>query len=230
MASFQAMVSEETLKLLRWHAGLNGDPLDPASVSGSTAAGAPVGPAVHAFLDVLQRLNIELNGAVPSATPGDVAEESIPRSAAYAVAEVSRMLREAGRDGAARQADAAWSALLAGDIDDVPAHVALERSAILTPAYLAKRAGVRLHPRPGADLVAAADAPRFLDACEAEGVRVLGAEGFYLRGDELWVDMERIADLSSVTDPDESIREARLFVGMVSAPDLLLDFTLALPG
>lgn len=218
------MVSDETLKLLRWHAGLDGDSLDPASVSGSTAAGAPVGPALGAFLDVLQRLNVEMNGAAPSeAGEGDT---SVPRVAAYAVAEASRMLRAAGRDGAARQADAAWSAVLAGDIDDVPAHVALERSAMLTPEYLAKRAGVRLRSRPGVDLVAAADAPRFLDACEAEGVRVLGLEGFTLRGEELWVDMERIADFSSVTDPDESVREGRLFVARVTAPGLLFDFTL----
>jgi hypothetical protein len=113
------MVSEETLKLLRWHAGLDGDPLDPASVSGSTAAGARVGSALRALLDVLQRLNIELNGPVPSAARGEAGNESLPRSAAYAMSEVSRMLRAAGQDGAAGAADAAWSAVLAGDIDDV---------------------------------------------------------------------------------------------------------------
>lgn len=115
------MVSDETLRLLRWHAGLDGDPLDPVSVSGSTAAGAAtsVGPAVRAFLDVLQRLNIELNGAVPSNARGDDRDDSVPRSAAYAVSEVSRMLRVAGQEGAARATDAAWSAVLAGDIDDV---------------------------------------------------------------------------------------------------------------
>lgn len=78
--------------------------------------------------------------------------------------------------------------------------------------------------------MAAAHAARFLDACEAEGVRVLGVEGFYLRGDELWVDMERIADFSSVTDPEESVRETRAFVTKVAVPDLVLDFTLAAEG
>lgn len=139
-----SVVSAETLRLLRWHPGLDGDPLDPASVSGSTAAAAAIGRALHAFIGVLQRLNIELNGAVPSEVRGEAGDESIPRAAAYAVAAVSRMLRAAGRDEAAWQTDTAWSAVLAGDIDDVPAHVAQQRSALVTPFYLAKRANVRL--------------------------------------------------------------------------------------
>jgi hypothetical protein len=91
---------------------------------------------------------------------------------------------------------------------------------------LAERAGVRLDRRPGVDLIAVDDAGAFLDACAARGVRILGIEGFYLRGDEIHVDLSRIADYSAITDPSESIAESRRFIEAVRVPDLVLDFTL----
>jgi hypothetical protein len=91
---------------------------------------------------------------------------------------------------------------------------------------LAEQAGVHLHQRPGADLVGADDAPAFLDACLDRGIRVLGAEGFYLRGEDLFVDMERILDLSTVVGVAESVAEAQRFVADVACPGLLLTFTL----
>jgi hypothetical protein len=91
---------------------------------------------------------------------------------------------------------------------------------------LSEQAGVRLHRRPRMDLIAVDDAHAFLDACAARGVRVLGIEGFYLRGDELHVDMSRIADFSSVTDASQSIDESRRFVDEVGVANLMLDFTL----
>jgi hypothetical protein len=94
------------------------------------------------------------------------------------------------------------------------------------PERLAQEAGVRLQRRPGADLIAATDASPFLDACERHGVRVLGAEGFYLRPDGLYPDMDRILDLSAVTDAAKSVAEAQRFVREVTVPDLLFDFTL----
>ena len=38
------------------------------------------------------------------------------------------MLRDAGADNCARRIDVAWAAVLAGDIDDIPQHVAWEQS------------------------------------------------------------------------------------------------------
>lgn len=91
---------------------------------------------------------------------------------------------------------------------------------------LAAAAGVRLHRRPRVDLIPVADAGAFLDACARREVRVLGVEGFYLRGDEVHVDLERILDLSAVGDPAASVAEAKRFIAEVAVPSLMLDFTL----
>lgn len=91
---------------------------------------------------------------------------------------------------------------------------------------LAEQAGVQLHRRPGVDLIAVADAHEFLDVCAGRGVRVLGVDGFYLRGDEVHVDMTRVGDFSSVVDVDLSIAESRSFVDAVAVPELMLDFVL----
>jgi hypothetical protein len=92
---------------------------------------------------------------------------------------------------------------------------------------LVETAGVRLHRRSGLDLIAVDDARLFLDACEARGVRILGIEGFYLRGDEVHADASRIADFSSVTAPSQTVDESTRFIQAVRAPELMLDFTLA---
>jgi hypothetical protein len=91
---------------------------------------------------------------------------------------------------------------------------------------LAERAGIRLHRSLRMELIAAADAHAFLDACAAQGTRVLGIEGFYLRGSELQPDMTRIGDFSSVDDVERSIDESRDFVDAVAVPELMLDFAL----
>jgi hypothetical protein len=83
---------------------------------------------------------------------------------------------------------------------------------------LAADADVLLRWHAGLPLVAARDADAFLDACDAEPVRVLGIEGFYLQGDDVRPDMSRIADLSSVADPAESVKEARRFLGRATTP------------
>jgi hypothetical protein len=119
------MVSSETARLLRWHAGLDADALDPASVSGATAAGRPASEAVAAFLSVLGRVNHELNGAHPS--EGVSAKpEDVPRDVAYSVSEVAAMLRRADEHELAGRVDTAWNAVLAGDIDDLTEHIELE--------------------------------------------------------------------------------------------------------
>jgi hypothetical protein len=122
------MVTAETVRLLRWHAGLEGDALDGASVSGATAVAGAVAAAVADCLRVLGSLNVELNGPHPSGHTS-LRADAVPRGAAYAVSEVSRMLRAAGRDDAAWQVDTAWNAVLAGDVDDVAKHVAGEQRA-----------------------------------------------------------------------------------------------------
>ena len=94
---------------------------------------------------------------------------------------------------------------------------------------LAEHAGVRVDRRPGVDLIAVEDAGPFLDACAARGVRILGLEGFYLRNDEIHVDLDRITDLSSIADASESIAEARRAIEAIRVPELLLDFTLDQP-
>ena len=119
------MVSSDTISLLRWHAGLQDDALDPESVSGATASGQRVGDAVTGFLLVLQRVNRERNGSRPSERLG-VASDDVPRDVAYAVSEVTRMLRAAEAQDAAGRVDTAWNAVLAGDIDDLAEHVELE--------------------------------------------------------------------------------------------------------
>lgn len=119
------MVSPDTVRLLRWHAGLQDDALDPESVSGATAAGQRVGEAVTGFLLVLERVNHELNGPRPSERAGGGSDD-VSRDVAYAVSEVTRMLRHAEAHDAARRVDTAWNAVLAGDIDDIAEHVGLE--------------------------------------------------------------------------------------------------------
>ncbi len=85
------MVSRKTTQLLRWHAGLDGDALDARSVSGSLAAGGNVEYAMSDFIEAVERLNEEMNGAQPSAAV-EGKEDYISRDVAYAVAEVSRMI------------------------------------------------------------------------------------------------------------------------------------------
>jgi hypothetical protein len=121
-----SMVSPDTVRLLCWHAGLQGDALDPESVSGATAAGQRVGKAVTEFLLVLERANHELNGPHPSERVGDGSVDHVPRSVAYAVSEVTGRLRDAEEHDLARRIDTAWNAVLAGDIDDIAEHVELE--------------------------------------------------------------------------------------------------------
>jgi hypothetical protein len=122
------MVAEDTIGLLRWHAGLEGDPPDPDSVSGSLALRRGVDQAFNRFIDVLDALNQELNGPQPSAQIGEKAE-SIPIRAAYAVAEVARMLGDTAHVIEAWEVDTAWLAVLAGDIDDLRQHLAEEHTA-----------------------------------------------------------------------------------------------------
>ncbi len=134
------MVSRETTRLLRWHAGLDDvPPLEVKSICWCATRERHLDgldEALASFLEGMSSLNRELNGDVPSEVVTGGAD-AIPISVAYAVAEVSRWLRdyegdEEGRGRASEAAwlvDAAWSAVQAGDIDDIAQHVRDQASA-----------------------------------------------------------------------------------------------------
>lgn len=137
------MTLAEITDRLRWHAGLGNAPESSGSLSvadctsGESGSGGGINEAVADVLVELARLNQELNGPAPSESFSSSTD--IPRDAAYAVAEMSRMLREsaestsAGQDES-RMSDAAWVietawlAVLAGDIDNLQQHVDEERA------------------------------------------------------------------------------------------------------
>jgi hypothetical protein len=128
------MSNPDTTGRLRWHAGL----LDlPHSESPTIAActwpvgerSPKLGDAVADFIDALQALNHELNGAVPSDSISGA--DTVSRGAAYAVAEVIRMLDENGKAQHERwMVETAWLAVLAGDIDDLDEHIAQEEATL----------------------------------------------------------------------------------------------------
>lgn len=122
---------------IRWHAGLARSKADHGGMSVSTSLATSNIPddeletAVADLLDAMTQFNFELNGRVPSesATVATV----VPRSIAYAIAEISRMLKEAAdvrstsyASSAAWRLDTAWRAVLAGDVDNLRAHLADE--------------------------------------------------------------------------------------------------------
>ena len=117
---------------LRRHAGLDG-PADGASptvarITWKQTSAEELAAAVSDFIDALEALNHELNGAEPSAVTS-AKEDAVSREAAYAVAEVARMLRDAGAEREASAVETGWLAVLAGDIDDVPQHIGEEEAA-----------------------------------------------------------------------------------------------------
>lgn len=115
------------MRAVRSHAGLE-DVAHRPSVSEALGRSGQIDAAVADFLDVLQQMNVDLNGRVPSQTAGG-AEVALPAGLVYAIAEVARMLRDQGHDDDAWAVDTAWLAVLGGDIDDIGAHVVLERAA-----------------------------------------------------------------------------------------------------
>jgi hypothetical protein len=123
-------------KRIRWHAGLAEEPAG-GGVSIAAWLDAPdrtesgLRRGMSDLLAAMTQLNVELNGAVPSESTA--ASDAVPRSIAYAIGEITRMLRDvAGSDSdhlseiswAAWSVDTAWLAVLAGDIDDLQGHLA----------------------------------------------------------------------------------------------------------
>lgn len=110
-----------------WHAGLSLATDASDSLAALTADGdaGEVEAAASDFIAALDEYNRELNGPVPSERI-DGADEYVPRRLTYAAGEVGRMLRVRGLSEAALRVETAWLAVLAGDIDDIPAHLAEE--------------------------------------------------------------------------------------------------------
>ena len=94
---------------------------------------------------------------------------------------------------------------------------------------IASYLGMEVRRAGSLELIASSDAEALLDECARRGVRVLGFEGFRLADGETRPDMSAIADLSDVTEPAESVEEARAIVGALAEPELMLEFTLS-PG
>ena len=139
------MFSDTTLRRLRCHAGLEemsaGDGMP--SISSCLPYGAPatskLEDALSDFVATLGILNHELNGKVPSEHISAGAP-LLPSTLVYAITEVIRLLRDnqarAGDENekrtigrAAWRAETAWSAVLAGDIDDIQGHLIGEEAA-----------------------------------------------------------------------------------------------------
>ncbi|MEA2491635.1 MAG: hypothetical protein QOH21_3427 [Acidobacteriota bacterium] len=140
------MVSSDVTAGFLRHAGLDGDSSGDGSprVSDGTwplhaAASDDFRAAVNDFIGLLGRLNVEVNGAVPSETASSDKHADIPRDIAYAVVLVLQELRTRIDSGApdetgdffeaAWSIEMAWSQVLAGDIDDVAENLEQERAA-----------------------------------------------------------------------------------------------------
>lgn len=137
------MVTEPTISRLRWHAGLQkGMSEDVPSIASSTwPSGQLVQGLQEALVDCLRTLgslNQELNSQASLAE--GVHASDVPRSVAYAVTEIVRIIRDCQNDAqdqndaavlgrAAWRVETAWSAVLAGDVDDIEKHVEQEEAA-----------------------------------------------------------------------------------------------------
>lgn len=136
------MVTEATTSRLRWHAGLQEAAEHVPSIASSTwPRGRLQDGLQEALIDCLRTLG-SLNGELNNqARPGEVARAAdVPRSVAYAVAEIVRVIRDSQHDAqdqhnaavlgrAAWRIETAWSAILAGDVDDIERHVEEEEAA-----------------------------------------------------------------------------------------------------
>jgi hypothetical protein len=130
------MVSAETTRHLLRHAGLkDADPALVPSITSCTSSESYsdyLEDAIADFMRGMSRLNNELNATVSSR--GDARAPDVPREVALAVAAVARMLRDYAEGGAAparreaarrgaRRIESAWTAVLAGDVDELRAQL-----------------------------------------------------------------------------------------------------------
>lgn len=78
----------------------------------------------------------------------------------------------------------------------------------------------------GLQLVAAADALAFLEACASSNVRILGVESFRQTYQGVKSDIDGIADFSAIDDPARSVAEAGDFVRNALGPGLAFEFVI----
>lgn len=128
-----------TIARLRYHAGLEEqEAVDIPSLAEVLWRRESFEKSIDDVFRVLQILNLEMNGTLPSRTIDG--EQCFPRKLIYAITEIIALLRKtAGKsqgdltrnelNKAAWRVETAWSAILAGDIDDLLAHVAEEEAA-----------------------------------------------------------------------------------------------------
>lgn len=79
--------------------------------------------AIADFLRLLEVVNHELNGDIPSEVVAGEDDDNLPAKVAYAVAEAARMLRVAGYEDPAWRIETAWLGVLSGDIDNIVEHM-----------------------------------------------------------------------------------------------------------
>jgi hypothetical protein len=122
-------MTESASERIKRHGGIgDGEAVNPLTVAGATGRGdgVEIDAATADLVAALADFNYEVNGATPSMQVSGV-RETMERDVVYAVAESVRMLREAAAAQLVEDVETAWLAVLAGDIDDVREHVALER-------------------------------------------------------------------------------------------------------
>lgn len=130
------MAASEAITRILWHAGLPfpspGTELPQGSISTATWSLAGIDEAREDLLRTLERLNLELNGSVPSATGDSRKANDFPRQLVWAVEGILRQLEEAltKSDKAetkehitatAEKVKFWWRCVLDGDIDDIGA-------------------------------------------------------------------------------------------------------------
>jgi hypothetical protein len=133
------MIQPETNTRIRYHAGLQQAlDLDVPSLAELLWKKLPADESVRDVIHTLQILNTELNGEIPSES--SQREQNIPRSVVYGVSEIIRLTRNAAERlqdvkrieallQFARSIEIGWSAVLAGDIDNIMLHITEEENA-----------------------------------------------------------------------------------------------------
>jgi hypothetical protein len=130
-------MNTQTLKLLRWHAGLDQQgPNDTISIAQITWAPTNQAASIDRTADnvimILSEINYELNGPKPSQSTNKSA--MISRQLIFAVEEIRRLLREAltkcnsvedldALKRSERRINCAWSGVVSGDIDNLRSYI-----------------------------------------------------------------------------------------------------------
>jgi len=130
------MIEPSTPTRILYHAGLGEDAsANVPSISEVARNNGPLSTSLNDLLDTLEQLNLEVNGNDP--TDIESGQSSFPRQLVYAVHELICELRRAPRkdsqsqsreerNAAAWTLEIAWTAILAGDIENIRQHIQQE--------------------------------------------------------------------------------------------------------